>query len=223
MRAALVALLLAIVPGRSLAQTVEPPLHRLELAAGFGFLDGAPLGDANADIRSGASNDPYRLFTTSSRLSDARVVDLRAGFDLTRRFGVEARAVFGHPEVRTAISSDAERAPDLTATERLDHYIIDGGIVVRLDEWRVKGVRPFVTAGGGHLRQLHEGLTVVETGRVFYVGGGARRILMQQARGFLRAFGMRGDVRLNVVSGGITVEDEARRQMSASVSLFVMF
>jgi hypothetical protein len=222
-RSALVALLLAIVPGRSLAQSVEPPLHRLELAAGVGFLGGAALGTADADIRSGASSDPYRLFTTSSRSSDARVVDLRAGVDLTRRFGVEARAVFGHPEMRTAISSDAERAPDLTASERLDHYFIDGGIVIRLDEWRIKGVRPFVSAGGGHLRQLHEGLTVVETGRVFYVGGGARRIVMQHPRGLLRAFGVRGDVRLNVVSGGITVEDETRRQISASASLFVMF
>jgi hypothetical protein len=222
-RAVLAALLLAIVPGQSLAQPAEPPLHRLELAAGIGFLGGASLGDAHADIRSGTSNDPYRLFSTSSRSSDARVVDLRAGFDLTRRFGIEARALFGHPEVRTTISSDAEGAPDLTAVERLDHYIIDGGIVVRLNEWRVKGVQPFVTAGAGYLRQLHEGLTVIDAGRVFYVGGGARYWVFSRARGVLRAGGLRADVRLNVVSGGIEIEDGARRQPSVSGGFFLLF
>jgi hypothetical protein len=222
-RAVLAALLLVLVPGRALAQTAEPPLHRLELAAGIGVLGGTSLGDANADIRSGASNDPYRLFTTSSRSSDVRVVDLRAGFDLTRRFGIEARALFGHPEVRTTISSDAEGAPDLTAIERLDHYIIDGGVVVRLDEFRVKGVRPFVTAGAGYLRQLHEGLTVIDAGRVFYVGGGARYWVFSRARGVPRAGGVRADVRLNVVSGGIEIEDRARRQPSVSGSFFLLF
>ena len=53
------------------AQTTEPPLRRLELAAGIGFLGGAPLGDADADLRSGTLHDPYRLFTTSSRVLGA--------------------------------------------------------------------------------------------------------------------------------------------------------
>ena len=47
----------------------------------------------------------------------------------------------------------------------------------------MKGLRPFVTAGGGYLRQLHEGLTVIEEGRVFYVGGGARYWIFARARG----------------------------------------
>ncbi len=223
MKVLVAAILVAAAPWTASAQTTDPPLHRLELAAGIGYLGGATLGNANADLRSATSAGPYGLFTTSTELAGATVIELRAGFDFTRRFGVEARALFGHPEVRTDISGDAENAPPITAVERLDHYLIDGGIVVRLDEFRVKGLRPFVTAGAGYLRQLHEGLTVIETGQVFYVGGGARYMMFMRPRGVPRAGGLRGDVRLNVLTGGIEIEDRRRRQPSVSGSFFLLF
>lgn len=219
----LVGVCLTVMGPAIAAQTNDPPRHRLQLTAGMGFLDGAPLGSADANLRAGASPDPYRVFATSSRQTDAMVIDLRAAVDLTRRYGVEAHVLFGHPEVRTDVSSDVEGAPPVTAVERLDHYLIDGGVVVRLDELRVMGLQPFAVAGAGYLRQLHEGLTVVEEGRVFYAGGGARRTLLSRSRGVLRALGARGDVRLNLLSGAITMDDKARRQISASVSLFVVF
>jgi hypothetical protein len=223
MRVVFAALLLALAPARSLAQSPGPPPHRIELAAGIGFLGGVALGDANADLRSGASNDPYRLFTTSSQFRDARVVDLRAAFDISRRFGVEAHVLFGQPELHTEISSDAESAPALTAVERVDHYLVDGGIIFRLDEFNVKGFQPFITAGAGYLRQLHEGRTVIETGRLFYAGAGARYWIFTRARGIPRAGGLRADVRLNVLSGGVEIEDRARRQPSISGSFFLLF
>jgi hypothetical protein len=39
----------------------------------------------------------------------------------------------------------------------------------------------------------------------------------------LRGLGARGDVRLDILSGGITVEDKRRNQFSASASIFVVF
>lgn len=223
MRVVVFAVLVAVAPMTARAQTANPPLHRFEVAGGIGFLGGATLGDANANLRSGTSNDPYRLFTTSSEQMGAKAFDLRAGFDLTPRFGVEARVLFGHPELRTEISSDAESAPSITAVERLDHYLIDGGIIVRFGAFRVKGIQPFVTAGGGYLRQLHEGLTLIETGRLFYAGGGARYMMFARNRGIPRAGGLRGDVRVNVLTGGIEFEDRSRLQPSASGSFFLMF
>jgi hypothetical protein len=70
---------------------------------------------------------------------------------------------------------------------------------------------------------LHEGLTVTEEGLVFYVGGGARRTLFTRPSGLLRALGARVDVRLNILSDGITIEDTSRTHLSTSVSLFVSF
>ena len=95
-------------------------LRHLELSGGIGVLGGATLGTQNADLRTATTGQPYRLFTSNSRMSAAPVIDLRLGTALTRRFGVEAHAVVGHPEVRTALSSDAEGAPSITAVERLD-------------------------------------------------------------------------------------------------------
>jgi hypothetical protein len=221
-RASFITVLLALSASSVAAQT-DPPLHRLQLAAGIGFVSGASLGDADADLRSSTSSDPYRVFATSSRLAGATILDLRAGLDLTTRFGVEAHALYGHPELRTNVTGDVEDAPSVTATERLDHYVIDGGIVVKFDEFRVGGWQPFAVGGAGYLRQLHEGLTVTEEGLVFYVGGGARRTLFTRPSGLLRALGARVDVRLNVLSDGITIEDTSRTHLSTSVSLFVSF
>jgi hypothetical protein len=221
-RASFITVLLALSASSVAAQT-DPPLHRLQLAAGIGFVSGASLGDADADLRSSTSSDPYRVFATSSRLAGATILDLRAGLDLTTRFGVEAHALYGHPELRTNVTGDVEDAPSVTATERLDHYVIDGGIVVKFDEFRVGGWQPFAVGGAGYLRQLHEGLTVTEEGLVFYVGGGARRTLFTRPSGLLRALGARVDVRLNILSGGITVEDTTRNHLATSGSLFVSF
>ncbi len=220
---AIVAVLLAVTPVTGRAQSTEPPLRRLEFAVGIGFLGGASLGDADADLRSGTPPDPYRLFETSSRVLGTTAVDLRAGFDLTPRIGFEAHALFGHPEVRTTVESDVEGAPTTEAFEQLDHYLIDGGIVIRLDEFRVKGIRPFVTAGGGYLRQLHEGLTVIEEGRVFYVGAGARYWIFARSRGVPRAGGLRADVRWNMLTGGVVVDERTRHQPSVSASFFLLF
>jgi len=96
------------------------------------------LGQQDANLRTATAGTPFRLFTTTSRMSAAPMLDLRAGIALTRRYGVEGHASYGHPEVRTSISSDAEGAPDVTAVERLDEYLIDAGVVVRFD----LGARP---------------------------------------------------------------------------------
>lgn len=221
-RVVIVIALAMVMPALAAAQS-PPVLRHLELAGGVGVLGGAALGAQNADLRTNTAGQPYRLFATTTRMSAAPVLDLRAGVMLTTRYGAEAHAAFGHPDVRTALSSDAEGAPSITAVERLDQYLIDGGVVIGLDELRVAGLRPFAVAGAGYVRQLHEGLTAIEDGRVFYAGGGVRRELVRRPRGFWHALGARADVRLNMLSGGIKIDDRTRRHVSASGSLFVVF
>ena len=221
-RVVIVIALAMAMPAMAAAQ--GPPLVRhLEVSGGVGVLGGSALGTQNADLRTNTAGQPYRLFTSTTRVSSAPVLDVRAGMMLTTRYGAEAHAAFGHPDVRTALSSDAEGAPSITAVERLDQYLIDGGAVIGLDELRIAGLRPFAVAGAGYVRQLHEGLTTIEDGRVLYVGGGVRRELIRRPRGFWRALGARGDVRLNMLSGGITIDDRTRRHVAASGSVFVVF
>ena len=221
-RVAIISLLLVIVPGWAAAQSASR-LHRIEVAGGAGVLMGAALGSQNADLRTATTGQPYRLFSSSTRMSAAPILDLRLGFPLQGRYAVEAHTAFGHPEIRSAVSSDAEHAPDLIAVERLDQYVFDGGLVVGLDRWRVAGLHPFVTAGGGYVRQLHEGLVVIEDGRVFFAGGGVKHTIHARPRGLIRGIGARADARLNWLSGGIHIDDNVRRHLSFSGSLFVVF
>jgi hypothetical protein len=216
------AALLLIFPGVAAAQNPSL-LHRIEFAGGVGVLTGAALGSQPADLRTATAGQPYRLFSSSSRMSTASILDLRITVPLTKRYGVEAHAAFGHPEIRTALSSDAEGAPDVTAVERLDQYVVDGGLVVGLDQWSGAGLHPFVTVGGGYLRQLHEDLVVIEEGGVFFVGGGVKHTLLTRSESFIRGLGARADVRLNLLSGGIHIDDSVRRHVSVSGGLFVTF
>lgn len=222
LRVPIVALGLALVPAFGEAQTAFP-LHHLELSVGAGFIAGTSLGSQDANLRTATANQPYRLFTSSSHTSTAPIIDLRAGVSLTRRYGVEAHAAYGHPELRTALSSDVEGAPSLTAVERLDQYLIDGGVVIGLDQWSVAGLHPFAAVGGGYVRQLHQDLVVIEEGGVFYAGGGVKHGLVSRPRGFFRGLGARADVRLNLLKGGINFNDGVHPQMSVSGSLFVVF
>ena len=220
-RVSLIAVVVLLAASAAGAQT-EPPLHRLQLGAGVGFFGGAPLGDADANLRT-ATTDPFRLFSTSTEQAGTIGLDLHAAVDLTRRFGVEAHTLFARPEIRTSVTNDAENAPAVDAVEQIDQYLIDGGIVVRLNELRMGDWVPFATAGAGYLRQLHEGLTLSEHGHLFYFGGGVRRVLLLRPKGLLRGLGARGDVRLDILSDGITVEDKRRNHVSASASVFVIF
>jgi hypothetical protein len=220
-RAALVAALVVLVASTASAQT-DPPLHRLQLGAGVGFVGGAALGDADANLRT-ATADPFRLFATSTEQAGTIGLDLHAAVDLTRRFGVEAHTLFARPEVRTSVTNDAENAPAVDAVEQLDQYLIDGGVLIRLNEFRMSDWVPFAAAGAGYLRQLHEGLTLSEHGHLFYFGGGVRRALLVRPKGLLRGLGVRGDVRLDILSDGITIEDKTRKHLSVRGSLFVVF
>lgn len=224
-RMAAVAVALGALPAWAAAQTAdERPVRRLEVAVGFGLFGGARLGEGDASLRANAlSPQPFRLFSTESNFERASVIETRLGTALTRRLEIEGRMSLSRPELRSSISADVENAPGLTVVERVDQYVIDAALLVVLDELRVAGVVPFASAGAGYLRQLHEGLTVIESGRVYHVGGGLKHWFVVRETGFARAAGVRVDARLYLLDGGIALDDRPRPQGAISGSLFVTF
>ena len=200
----------------------EVLVGHIELSGGAGIFGGAALGTRDAELRTTTASQPFRLFTTSSRMAMGPVFDARLGVALSPRYAVEAHLAYSRPELRTELSSDAESAPAITAVEAVDQYVIDGGLVIHLGLLG-NSIRPFVTAGAGYLRQLHEGQVVVEDGTVFYAGGGLKYGLMSRSQGLVNILGLRGDARLNVLSGGIQVDDRVRRHVAVSGGLFIVF
>ena len=224
MKTFLVPLLFLVLAAPAATQT-DPPVRRIEVEVGGGILGGASLGSADANLRANATTkQPYRLFSTASRVAAERSAHLRLGFALSRRFAVEGGAVFSHPAIRTSLSADVEGAPAVTVDERVDQYFVEASLVVRLDEIRLgRRTIPFIAGGAGYLRQLHEGLTVIEEGHLYHLGGGVKHWLLARDRGFVRAAGLRADGRVYVLVSGISFDGRPRPHAAASGSFFLAF
>ena len=215
-----VAFVAAIGVGRAEAQTTSAPAGRLQVSVGAGWLGGASFGEQPADLR-GASGNPYRLFESETSLRGTGLFEARGGFAFAKRYAIEGRAAMSKPELQTVVSSDAEASGTFTLVESLDQYIFDGGVLVHLDELEAFGLKPFAIGGFGYVRQLHEEQQLVETGHLFYVGGGVTLPLFSRAQGFIRSVSVRGDLRLNVLS--LELDEDSRSQGSASASLALTF
>jgi hypothetical protein len=205
---------------RAEAQTTSPQQGRLQVSVGAGWLGGAEFGEQPANLRT-VSGNPYRLFTSDTHLAGTGFFEARVGFALTKRVAIEGRAAIAKPELQTTVSSDAEASGSFTAVEDLDQYVFDGGVLVHLDELQALGLTPFAIGGLGSVRQLHEDQQLVETGHLFYVGGGVMRELFSRPQGFIRSGSIRADLRLNVLS--LELDDDSRAQGSVSASLVLTF
>ncbi len=158
--------------------------RHIDLAIGGGLFTGSTLGAREAALRGNSvPSSSSRLFSTDTRLARSPFVEGWLGYPVTRRVEVEGRLTFGRPELQTSITGDIEGAPSTTAVERLDQYLIEGGIAVALDEWRFGRTVPFIAGGAGYLRQRHEGQILIEEGHSFYVGGGVKYLAVCTSAG----------------------------------------
>ena len=88
---------------------------------------------------------------------------------------------------------------------------------------RIGQLVPFAGGGAGYLRQVHEGLALIEDGHVYHLGGGVIRDLVTRAHGIVRAAGLRADARVYFLSGGVSVTDRTTTHGSFTDDLFVRF
>ena len=234
MTARVVALALAAIAAFSLpasAQSSSEPRaadvqrHRFEVSIGGIWLGGAALGSDRAELRANSIPvGPFSLFTTDTHANGAPGFDGRIAYWLTRSLAIEGGFTRSEPELRTRISGDAEGAAALTVEEQIDQYFIDASAVWLIERFRFRQrTAPFVSAGVGYLRQLHEGRTLVETGQVYHVGGGLRHWLRVRERGWIRALGVRIDGRAYVLVDGVQFDDGPRTHGAFSGSFFVTF
>ncbi len=208
-----------LATARAEAQTTSPPPGRLQVSLGAGWLGGAEFGEEPASLRT-ASGNPYRLFASDTHLGGTGFFEARVGFALAKRVAIEGRAAIAKPELQTTVSSDAEASGSFTAVEGIDQYVFDGGILIHLDELQALGLMPFATGGLGYVRQLHD-QQLVETGHLFYGGGGVMRELFSRPQGFVRSGSIRADLRFNVLS--LELDEDSRSQGSVSASLVLTF
>jgi hypothetical protein len=195
----------------------------LEVSVGGLWVGHQVLGtnDANETTPDGGS---LKIFTTSSDLASVAGLEGRIAVRLMRSLEAEVEASYGTPRLKITISSDIENAPAVTAIEPVRQFTVGAGVVwyVPFRSWRER-LAPFVTAGGGHLRQIHEERIFVETGQFYQVGGGVKYLLFASPRGFINAIGARVDVRAVVRRMGVAFDDRAHAAPALGAAAFVRF
>ncbi len=222
-----VAALAACAPALAQAQSgpaLRPWRPVFDLAAGWNGT--SDLGRVEATTRGtsvGTATAPaFRLFSTDSELGAAPAVAVSVVLPVSRRWAVAVRGAAARPTLATRISADAEGAPTVDATEEVADYAVDVSVLYHLPRLGGRRARPYLVAGGGYLRQLHEDNALVDTGRTWH-GGAGLRWWLRGGDQTTRAVGLTGEARWVWRSGGIAFADGARGMPAAALGLFVGF
>ena len=197
---------------------------RMEASGGPIWMGAIPFGSTDATL-TGAGGDRFRLFWTSSELLRATGLEVRVSHRVMRLVHAEISASYARPQLSTTVGSDVENGPSITAAEAITQVTLEGAGLVHLP-FVLAGPRilPFVTAGAGYLRQLHEGNTLVQTGRTYHIGGGAKVVLLSRDdRHWLKQVGARLDVRAEIRSGGIALDGRVHASPAVTAGIFGRF
>jgi hypothetical protein len=193
----------------------------LEIGVGVSWIGGVNLGSANANETS-PTLQPIAIFTTSTTFGGAPAIDGRVGWRVARTLTAEAEASAARPQLRIAVANDVEGAPAATIADRVEQFTIGGALRWRLP-FGSERVAPFLAAGGGFLRQLHENATLAQSGRYYALGGGVAMRLSSRMNTRMSALGVRVDARAIVRARGVAFDDSPRAAPAAGASLFVRF
>lgn len=198
-----------------------PQRGSTEVGGGGAWAQAFDIGSQRADLSRSTPGDRFDLFSTETRLNRAAGGYARVGVYLTRAVSVEAGVRYATPMLAIRVSGDAESAADEDATGRVSQYIIEGALL-----WHVTGASfaggqgvPFVSAGGGHIRELHEGNELVETGRQFHMSAG----LKYWSGGGRRRAGLRGEIGFLSREEGISPGEERRTVPFAMAGVTFLF
>ncbi len=201
---------------------------RLSLAMGGAWVSGQVVGVSSATLTSNQVplGGPFPLFDVRTELVGSGLAEAALGARLTRSLVLEGRFGYARPRVRTTVSNDVEVAsPTSFDDDRLSQYLVEGSLV-----WFLRGngvaaqrVAPFVRAGAGYLRELHDGGAVVESGTLVHVGGGLQHQLVRWADRALRGLALRGEARASLRHGAFALQDQNRFYGTVGGALVLLF
>ena len=201
-----------------------PEPGRVEVGIGRTWIGRETIGSGVA-TETTSSGGALPLFSTSTELAPGSGSEVRLGLRLTRAFELEASGAYALLHLRTQTSGDYENAVSLTAAETVQQFTAGGGLLwyPRHHEARPATVAPFLMAGGGYLRELHEGSVLIETGRFYEIGGGVKWLFGRWEGTFVKGVGLRLDARALTRTGGIAFDSRSHVSPELGAALFVRF
>jgi len=216
---AAIAFLLALpaaVSAQPYIGTETPHRGTFELGGGIVWTRGYDAGNAIAEETRPGSGLPLTLFAVSGSVLDAPGAGAQLGIYLGRRVSVEAAFQYSRPILRAHVTSDFEAAPDTDADEKLTTYLVGGSLLYHFGTGRFV---PFLSGGGGYLRQLHEENSDLLTGTEIHAGGGVKYWL---GTGGHRV-GLRVDAQASARSKSVAFEQKRRIVPSVAAGLTFLF
>jgi hypothetical protein len=203
------------------AQPASPDPGRFEVSIGSVWIGRQPLGSNSANETTGAGGT-LTLFRTASELANVNGLEGRVGVRMWRGLEAEVEASYGKPQLNISISDDTESATAIATAETIQQIMIGAGVVWALPHrsWSERLV-PFVTAGGGYLRQVHDPATLVDTGRFYQIGGGVKVLLVSRSNRFVNGVGVRVDARAVVRSKGVAFDAASHASPAIAAALFL--
>ncbi len=199
----------------------SPRTGSVEVSGGGVMSGGKDLPDMAAALtrNPGTGTGSLDLFRADSTLTSALGGRARVGVYVSPQIVVEGGVEYARPKVEVRLSGDFEDAVTTTATETLTSYLFTGSLLYHFGRPQAR-FRPFVAGGGGHVRDVHAGSNVVDTGNEFHGGAGFKWWVTRGRSGKL---GVRADVTASVRDGGVGAEDGRRVVPIAAFSLAYLF
>ena len=191
-----------------------------EIGGGVVYVQGFDMGDRSADLTR-PTGDPLSLFSSSSEMKATIGIQGRLGFYFSPQLSVEGGVRYAKPKLSIRLTGDFENAPNETAEETLNQYLIDGSVLWHFGRpsGTKGGVVPFIMGGVGYLRELHEGQELVETGVEYHAGAGVK-IWFDGGGG---RFGLRAEGGISVRDGAFDFEEKTRYVPVAAGSIVYLF
>jgi hypothetical protein len=197
------ALLLVLSSGASPA-AAQSGLRGYELAVGVVLMGPMPVGERDA-ILTRPGGGPFQVFTSDVSLGPGPGLEVHFGRPLGARLSLEGSGSWTFTTIRAKVASDVEGIPEVTVTEDLSRFSVEGAALVRLagDEQRSFSLR----VGAGWMRELAGGATLAETGVIGNVGAAVKYWWGTSSSAPRRQFGVRLDGRAVLRSGGVDLGD----------------
>jgi hypothetical protein len=165
----------------------------------------------------GTGSTSFDLFQSEPTLKSGVGAQALLGYYITRTFAIEAGIQYSRPTLSVGLSDDFEGAPSLTASTVITQYLFTGSLVYHFGN--SPRMAPFVAAGAGHLRDVHKGNELLETG-VEYHGKVGVKWWTGSGRGRI---GIRAEGGVSMRDGGFNFDEDRRIVPMAAVSLAYLF
>lgn len=167
----------------------------------------------------GSGRSSLDLFSSEPSLEPVIGAQALVAVYVTPALAIEGGVQFSRPTLAVRLGDDFEDAPAVTATTDITQYLFTGSLLYHFGDPR--RVSPFIAAGAGHLRDVHSGNELVETGTEYH---GKFGVKMWTGGGTGRGrLGIRAEGGISVRSGGFNFDEDRRVVPTAAVLLAYLF